>query len=118
TYWATYTLTNSCGNSVSDSVQVTIGTPGTVFNLNVDMLLNENQTVCQETPVEFMAVGAATYIWDFGDGSGQLVSTGSLNPVYHTYSDAGSYNITVQGVDACGNTAVSDEQIVIPPSKI
>lgn len=117
-YWATYTVTNSCGNSVSDSVQVTIGTPGSVFNLNVDMLLNENQTVCQETPVEFMAVGAATYIWDFGDGSGQLVSTGSLNPVYHTYANAGSYSITVQGVDACGNMAVSEEQIVIPPSKI
>ena len=117
-YWVSYVLTNSCGNTVTDSIQVQIGTPGTIFNIDVDILMNESQTVCQETPVEFMAVGASTYIWDFGDGSGQLVSTGSLNPVYHTYTNAGTYSVTVQGVDACGNMGDSDEQIVIPPSKI
>jgi PKD repeat protein len=118
TYWATYTLTNSCGNTVTDSVQVTIGSAGTVFNIGVDMLMNESQTVCQETPVEFMAIGAGTYIWDFGDGSGQLVTYASLSPVYHTYTDAGSYTVTLEGIDACGNTDNSDEQLVIPPSKI
>lgn len=118
TYWATYTLTNSCGNTVVDSMEVTVGTPGTVFNIDVDLMMNENQTICQETPIEFMAVGASTYIWDFGDGSGQLVTTGSLSPLYHTYTEAGSYTVTVQGVDACGNMGDSDETIVIPPSKI
>jgi PKD repeat protein len=118
TYWAKYVLTNSCGNTVTDSVEVTIGVPGSNVNMDVELLIDETQTACQGTPVEFMALGGGTYIWDFGDGSGQLVTYNTLDPVYHTYQNAGSYTVTLTGINGCGNTDNSDETIVIPPSAI
>jgi PKD repeat protein len=117
-YWAKYELTNSCGNMVTDSVEITIGVPGDNVDMDVELLMNESQTSCQGHPVEFMALGGGTFIWDFGDGSGQLVTYNSLSPVYHTYQDAGSYTVTITGLNGCGNTDDSDETIVIPPSAI
>ncbi|MEZ4923446.1 MAG: PKD domain-containing protein [Crocinitomicaceae bacterium] len=118
TYWAKYELINGCGNTVTDSVQMTIGVPGDNVSINTELLIDETQTACQGHPVEFMAIGGGTYIWDFGDGSGQLVTYNSLDPVYHTYANAGSYTVKVTGVNGCGNTDVSDETFVIPPSAI
>jgi len=117
-YWAKYELTNSCGNMVTDSVEITIGVPGDNIDMNVGLMMDEQQTSCQGHPVEFMALGGGTFIWDFGDGSGQLVTYNSLDPVYHIYQDAGSYTVTVTGINGCGNTDDSDENIVIPPSAI
>lgn len=118
TYWAKYVLVNACGNSVTDSVEVTIGGPGDNIPMDVEILMDESQTACQGHPVEFMALGGGTFIWDFGDGSGQLVTYNSLDPVYHTYQDAGSYTVTLTGINGCGNSDNSDENIVIPPSAI
>ncbi|MEX1002523.1 MAG: PKD domain-containing protein [Crocinitomicaceae bacterium] len=118
TYWASYTITNACGNSVTDSVQMNIGGPGSSVNANVELLYNEGQATCQGLPIEFMAFGGGTYLWDFGDGSGQLVTYESFSPVYHTYNNAGTYTVTLTLVNACGNTDNSDEDITIPPSAI
>ena len=118
TYWAKYQLTNGCGNTVVDSVQITIGVPGDNVSLNTDLLVDQSQTACQGHPVQFMGIGAGSYIWDFGDGSGQLVTYNSLDPVYHTYQNSGSYTVTLTGVNGCGNTDQTNETFVIPPSNI
>lgn len=118
TYWATYSITNSCGNTFTDSVEITIGGPGSPINTDVQFFWDGTETACQGQPVEFMAIGGATYIWDFGDGSGQLVTNTSLDPVLHTYEEAGAYTITVTSVNSCGQTESSDETIYIPDSKI
>ena len=118
TYWATYSITNACGNTFTDSVEVTIGGPGSLIVTDPSFFWDDTETACQGQPVEFMAVGGATYIWDFGDGSGQLVTYSSLDPVFHTYDEAGAYTITVTSVNGCGQTDLTDETIYVPDSKI
>lgn len=118
TYWATYSITNACGNTFTDSVEVTIGGPGSLIDTDPSFFWDDTETACQGQPVEFMAVGGATYIWDFGDGSGQLVTYSSLDPVFHTYDEAGAYTITVTSVNGCGQTDLTDETIYVPDSKI
>ena len=118
TYWASYTITNGCGNSVTDSVEITIGQTGDNISMDVELLYDQSQSTCQGTPIEFMAFGGGTYIWNFGDGSGTLVTYNSFESVYHTYENSGSYTVTVEGINGCGNTDNSDEVIVIPPSAI
>lgn len=117
-YWAKYTITNSCGNSLTDSILIDVGTYGDQQSMDVSFWWDETQTACQGQPVEFMAVGGAQYIWDFGDGTGQLLTNSSLTPVFHTYADPGSYTVTVNSVNNCGNTDDSDEQIYIPQSQM
>lgn len=117
-YWAKYTIENSCGNSFTDSILIDVGTFGDQQDMDVSFWWDETQTACQGQPVEFMAVGGASYIWDFGDGTGQLVTTSSLTPVLHTYANPGSYTVTVNSVNNCGNTDDSDEQIYIPQSQM
>lgn len=117
-YWATYSITNSCGNTFTDSIEVSVGGPGSPVGTQSNFFWDDTQTACQGEPVEFMAIGGATYIWDFGDGSGQLVTNTSLDPVLHTFEEAGAYTITLTSVNACGQTETSDETIFIPDSKI
>jgi PKD repeat protein len=118
TYWAQFSITNACGNTYTDSIEITIGGPGDLINTDASFFWDETQTACQGQAVEFMAIGGATYIWDFGDGSGQLVTYSSLDPVAHTYQDAGTYTINLTSINGCGQTENSDENIFVPDSKI
>lgn len=118
TYWAYYTVTNACGNSFTDSVGVVVGTPGSLIGTDAQFFWDETQTACQGQPVEFMAIGGATYIWDFGDGSGELVTYSSLDPVPHVYEDAGAYTISLTSINGCGQTDNSTQTIFVPDSKI
>lgn len=59
----------------------------------------EGETVDFTANVNFSQTDeGATYTWDFGDGT---TATG-LNPS-HTYSDAGTYNVTFTVIDGSGN---------------
>ena len=117
-YYATYTITNACGNTVTDSILITVGTTGDNIDMDVSFWWDESQTSCQGQPIEFMAVGGASYIWDFGDGSGQLLTNSSLTPVYHTYANPGNYLVSVVSYNQCGNSDDSDEDIFIPQSQM
>lgn len=118
TYWATWTITNACGNSISDSILITVGGPGDNMQVDATFWWDESQTACQGQPVEFTGVGASTFIWDFGDGTGQLVTNGQLQPVYHTFADPGQYTVTLQAINGCGVSDISDENIFIPQSQM
>ncbi len=56
-------------------------------------------------------MGASSYSWNFGDGTGVLVTQGSLTPVYHTYDHPGTYNIVVNGFNNCGNSDSQTQEI-------
>lgn len=118
TYWATYSITNACGNTLVDSVEVLVGTIGDDIDLDVGFWWDESQTSCQGQPVEFTAVGGASYIWNFGDGTGDLLVNSSLTPVYHTFADPGNYLVTVTSYNQCGVSDDSDENIFIPQSQM
>ena len=54
--------------------------------------------VCKNTPVQFenLSIGTTGNFWDFGDGN-----TSELNQPVHTYTEAGTYTITLTGVLTC-----------------
>ena len=51
--------------------------------------------VCKNVPVEFenLSIGTTGNFWDFGDGN-----TSELNQPVHTYTESGTYTITLTGV--------------------
>lgn len=117
-YEAHFSVTNGCGNVYYDTMQVQIGAIGDSVQVNTGFFYNEDEASCQGQPVEFSAVGASSYSWNFGDGTGVLVTQGSLTPVYHTYAHPGTYNIVVDGFNNCGNSDSRTEEIFIPQSLI
>jgi len=118
TYNATLTITNTCGNSVDTTVAITIGGFGAGVPADISFWLNESETICEGQPVTFFSIGASTYIWNFGDGTGNLITNTSLIPVEHIYDDFGVYTVTVTGLNACGGEETQSENIFIPDSKI
>lgn len=117
-YEAYFSVTNGCGNVYYDTMQVQIGAIGDSVQVNTAFFYNEDEASCQGQPVEFSAVGASSYTWNFGDGTGILITEGSLVPVYHTYANPGTYNIVVNGFNNCGNSDSRTEEIFIPQSLI
>ena len=117
-YTATYTFTNGCGNSYTDSVQVQVGGVGALVDVEAIFWWDQTVPTCQGQPVNFTAVGGATYIWDFGDNSGVLVTNTSMAPVPHSYDHPGTYNVTLQTYNTCGSSDMRSEEIFIPDSKV
>ncbi|MFH1322133.1 MAG: PKD domain-containing protein [Bacteroidota bacterium] len=110
TYWAKLTLTNGCGNSATDSVQVTIDT-GAVAVAEFASSSPANgmyYETCES--IEFFAIGGVSYFWDFGDG--ETLATTDFT-VLHTYSDAGNYYVSMTVTNGCGNNATGTVMISI-----
>jgi len=66
------------------------------------------------TAVTFAAVAVwcssppYTLHWNFGDGS-----TGNINPASHSYSNAGTYNVTLSVIDTDGTNYSSSQQVAV-----
>lgn len=52
----------------------------------------------------------ATYLWDFGDGI-----TSTLENACHTYTVAGTYNVTLSSTNPCGTTTKTKQVCVVNP---
>jgi PKD repeat protein len=118
TYNATFTLTNTCGVSADSTVVVEVGDLSSGVPVDVMFWYDETQVTCEGQPVSFTGVGAGTYVWDFGDGSGSLITYTSFETVYHTYDDDGMYEVSVIGLNNCGGSDTHNEGIFIPNSEI
>jgi PKD repeat protein len=109
----TYTVTGypdvaGCeGNAATYTVYVT-GPPSCLFTFD--------PTACTNVSVAFTnlstSVYAATYSWNFGDGSAPNTTT---SPTYN-YTDPGTYTVTLTGTSACGTNSYSLPISVIPSS--
>ncbi len=77
-YTMTYTVTDDNGCMGSDDVTINVDSPRALFSMS-------SSTGCNSVAVDFTnnSMGAATYTWDFGDGSPVDNST---NPS-HTYNN-------------------------------
>ncbi len=117
-YNATLTLTNTCGISADTTVVMEVGDLTSGVPVDVTFWYDETEITCEGQPVSFTGVGAGTYIWDFGDGSGSIITYTSFEPVWHTYDDDGMYTVTVVGLNNCGGSDNHDEQIFIPNSEM
>ncbi len=119
-YVATVTYTNSCGNSFSDTTSLYINPNASDFGSgNGNMLLYDNSVYpCQGTPIPFYAIEGSSYVWNFGDGTGDLATHQTFVPVYHSFADPGKYTVTLRAFNACGNSATDTVIVNIPASKI
>jgi large repetitive protein len=89
--WYTVTVTNSCGITISDSVQV-------VFNPNPTIVISSDvMSGCVPVLVNFAdltntntADSIYSWLWTFGDGT-----TSTLQNPSHTYPLVGAYNVSL-----------------------
>jgi gliding motility-associated-like protein len=86
------TVTNSCGASVTDSVQVTLNPPPTMI------LTSDTNTACVPALIQFYDSSVSgnvndpitSWYWNFGDGN-----YSSLSDPSHSYSQAGTYTVSL-----------------------
>ncbi len=100
---------NECG---MDSIQYAI----VVFPNSVvlDFAINGNQqTGCAPHTVSFInnSQGASAFTWNFGDGT-ITNTTLNIDTITHTYLNAGTYIVTLQGSNGCSDTS-STETITV-----
>ena len=93
----TVTDVNGCSNSVTATNYIRPTKPVPVIIPPDSSCRNVEQTFTVN-PGPFVA-SPVTYTWDFGDGTG---TTGTTNPVNHTYPDNGSYPLRVIVTDGNG----------------
>jgi hypothetical protein len=105
-YLITLNLTNSCGNSVTDTMTIHIGGG---IPVSGDMTTSPPPfTTCAS--IDFLAFGGSTYTWNFGDG-GTLTTSSST--VSHTFASAGVYVVSVEVTNGCGNTATFSRSLSV-----
>lgn len=114
-YNTTLTVTNGCGLSAQKNLQVKVGAN---FPAEMGIFYDEAQSICFGDPIDFYSFGASQFIWDFGDGSGTLVTNNVMTPIPHVYEHPGAYTITVQGTNFCGNSAYDQTNVFVPDNRI
>ena len=99
TYTAELTVENWCGTATKE-VTVTVCEPVEI----TDVLFDTPVKVNQETEFTAQVTGTPPfgYTWDFGDGT--QIGPAADNPVSHTYTEAGTYMLTV----VAGNCSLTD----------
>lgn len=103
-------VTNSCGTTVMDSVQVIISPPPTVI------ISSDSTVVCVPSVVQFYDNSVSgnpadpihNWFWTFGDGSTSTL----INPT-HVYTTPGSYMVTLTVTTGNGCTNSTTAPLII-----
>lgn len=103
TYTVTLTVSNAAGsNSVTETNFITVDdVPDAGFNATVDELTVTFNNTTQN---------ATGYEWDFGDGN----TSNDENPE-HTYSQDGTYEVTLTATNGCGSVTTNGQFTVATP---
>ncbi|MCW3083536.1 MAG: hypothetical protein JWP12_902 [Bacteroidetes bacterium] len=105
-YLITLTLTNGCGNTVTDTMTIHIGGG---LSVQGDMTTSPPPfSTC--APISLLAFGGSNYSWNFGDGGTLSTSSSSVS---HTYATAGVYVVSVLVTNGCGNTATFSRSLTV-----
>ncbi len=107
TYEVKLTVTNGCGNSVTDSLPFTVGGSSPV-NGSLNLVGNNSSNTCQ--PILMIGAGGSTYLWYFGNGDTLLTHAAQIS---YSYPTAGNYTITLKVTNGCGNSATYTQQMSI-----
>lgn len=115
TYQTQLTLTDSDGNTSSDKITITVA-EATVENVPPTAVITPSATT-GEAPITLSFDGSnssdadgtlTSYSWNFGDGS-----SASSKVASHTYTDAGSYTISLTVSDNLGTTHTTSTSVII-----
>jgi len=109
-YTVSLTLTNGCGNSATDDIQISIeyGQSANADFVWFSPSNGPNYMACEE--VQLLGLGGVTYFWDFGDGD--TATTTNANYA-HTYTSPGTYTIMLAATNGCGSKDTLWQNIVI-----
>ncbi len=109
TYTVTFTVTDSCGATGSDSFPVTVCATALMVTVNTN---DGTEIAIVNVPRGFNAFISGTppytILWDFGDGG-----TSTLEDPIYTYVATGPYTVTLTVTDACGLTAADSFVITV-----
>ncbi|MFC2136554.1 PKD domain-containing protein [Bacteroidota bacterium] len=104
-YDVSVTVSNYCGDQMTYYLAVYIENDVPID----DFWFGFNDRVCPDQEFEFYADGGfASYSWNLGDGN-----TSTEQNFYHSYSAAGTYNVTLTVTNECGNSATRTRTVVI-----
>lgn len=112
-YTIALTVTDTAGNWATDTIIITVlDITDPVADAGEDKTSNVGETVAFDAGTSSDNVGIVSYEWDFGDGT-----TGTGITTTHTYSEPGTYTVTLNVKDAAGNTDTYLITITITPTK-
>lgn len=103
--------TNGCG-TYTDSVRVWVG-EGIKIDGYFDWFWDYSEEICVDTNIVFYAEGGNKQVWNFGDGSEEVVTEGGLGTVNHEFANEGSYTVSVTFTNGCGEELVYSDIINI-----
>ncbi|WP_436923077.1 PKD domain-containing protein [Halosimplex amylolyticum] len=102
TYDVKLTVTDDSGKTSTNTVIVTVAdVTDPSASAGSDRTVDEGASVDFDASASTDNAQVASYRWDF-DGDGQTDATGAT--ASHTFSSAGSYDVTLTVTDAAGNT--------------
>ena len=108
TYYATLTVTNACGNTDTDTVQVDFVSDKQA-EADIQVYFNSLSAYpCPSMPVNFETSASGIYEWDFGDGT-----YASGQKVVNYYTEPGLYYVTLKVWNGCGSAAVATDSIQV-----
>ncbi|MBI2967461.1 MAG: PKD domain-containing protein [Bacteroidetes bacterium] len=95
-YQVILTVTNDCGNSNNDTLQISVQN-----NVPADASFNYGccNPACPYSIIEFNGNASGFFNWSYGDG---IFDTGSN--VQHFYTDTGYYMLQLIHTNSCGNS--------------
>jgi gliding motility-associated-like protein len=101
-----------CSNSVTDTSTVIINP------LAVSFITAPTVAGCEDFTANFTAVSniGTTFSWDFGDGTSGILT----NPVSYTYTNSGTYTVTLTVTTAlgCVSTVTNPNMIDVYPTPV
>ncbi len=102
------TVTDECGNSINESVEVNVNPLPGVY------IQPQTMANCGEVTLNFQnssnTISGSSYLWDFGDNTTSIDETTS-----HSYSQTGIYNVvlTVTTLAGCTNSNQANMNVAV-----
>ncbi|MEE9443188.1 MAG: PKD domain-containing protein [candidate division Zixibacteria bacterium] len=111
TYTVKLTVSNECGTDFMEKVEYI-----TIYPIPIADFTSDKNQVCTGATVTFtdMSTDADSWSWNFGDGT----TSNDQNPT-HSYSIAGTYNVSLLVTNECGDdTEIKEEFITVSPAPV